>query len=746
MKKIFILLFTAIFVFLLFSAKAQSDQLNMKKYWWYHYRLLNDFMAKGDCKGCSEAMNQRAYRHIIGTTSTPESLTNFAKWGDQTISLGMYLGVLATEYRLLKMHGQPVDTTIQELYYALKAFNRLDESAEHYMFSPHVTAPPDLNGFFIRDDVDGNFLLEHPKLAHGVTSEYEAELVESDTHSGNPSLSSNEMSHDQVWHLFMGFALVQKFVDDISYNGLPLNNLTGNSNIRQEARDITDRIMHHITSTGWIIQNPMFGTPVARGQNVIALSYGAAEAACYIKDNSTSQDYSMPIYPINTCKDYHDWISYADALPWNELGKPPGAGYAFTDEDYKVDVLASIGHSWYSNMYPVIPNPMTTIIALFDPENWRHPFQFIVQTLTLPPVLPVNVTATELGVRASLRDWQHLPLLHQVLHGGSNIILENTYKQLLNSAPCNGPYNLGYPDNSAPFEWSTDNRMLSPDRRGDFTMEINDHEVGEDKVGTFHGEYNGLDYMIYYNLFAISQGGSPGSGVNYTNYMDRTVTTPFPIGTIGTASSPVTIEGFNSIYASNTINSTADVSYRAGNQIHLAPGFHTNSGATFHAYIDPFSCATDGEYRSTPTADDDNHVGMQNAVAYAGQTTFIKYPVSEQLAADNRVNDEQQEGQQAVATNENLNLNPVSTTPVFPSGIAIYPNPNNGSFTVSVQANGQNTFNAKLTVSTVLGKTVLEQQITNASTIIDISSQSKGIYYVKIEGKDGIKMEKIIYQ
>jgi hypothetical protein len=43
---------------------------------------------------------------------------------------GYYLGLLATEYRLLKDAGEDVSGVLNELYYALATINRLDLKAE----------------------------------------------------------------------------------------------------------------------------------------------------------------------------------------------------------------------------------------------------------------------------------------------------------------------------------------------------------------------------------------------------------------------------------------------------------------------------------------------------------------------------------------------------------------------------------------------------------------------------------------
>jgi hypothetical protein len=75
----------------------------------------------GSDKGGSLPINERKFNKTVDI-----------KYGDETIALGYYLGVLATEYKLLKNNNKPVLETIKEIYYALEAFNRIDYYTETY--------------------------------------------------------------------------------------------------------------------------------------------------------------------------------------------------------------------------------------------------------------------------------------------------------------------------------------------------------------------------------------------------------------------------------------------------------------------------------------------------------------------------------------------------------------------------------------------------------------------------------------
>jgi hypothetical protein len=62
------------------------------------------------------------------------------------------LQVLHFEYRLLKDNQKDYSQTLCELKYALSAVDRIDDTAEY-----HYGSTNNLNGFFLRDDIDDSF-------------------------------------------------------------------------------------------------------------------------------------------------------------------------------------------------------------------------------------------------------------------------------------------------------------------------------------------------------------------------------------------------------------------------------------------------------------------------------------------------------------------------------------------------------------------------------------------------------------
>ncbi len=140
---------------------------NLQKYWFYRYRLVNDFTYIGPNPGESLIAQRRTKRDAFAVSGTNYNSLDFE---DQTIDLGHYLGVLATEYELLKNNGFNTDRTLYEIKWAQNAYDRLRLHSFNYYANTHYggisTYPPALAppseapitgdvtcGFFLRDDV-----------------------------------------------------------------------------------------------------------------------------------------------------------------------------------------------------------------------------------------------------------------------------------------------------------------------------------------------------------------------------------------------------------------------------------------------------------------------------------------------------------------------------------------------------------------------------------------------------------------
>lgn len=246
------------------AASADSTAQNLAKYRHLRQRLVTEFTHVGAGAGDSQP--------------APERMETIArmKWGDGTIALGYYLGVLATEHYMLANpsrfpganggDAQQLGRTRDELYYALRALERLDESADAAFPAP-CTQAPSLNGFFLRDDVPADYFTHFP----GITS-LESDFID-------PTLTNKEESQDQVYHVQHGLALVVALVPaDVTVQGKAL---------RAWAREQAERITRHFAKNDWIIRNPACGNrAVNRGENAIGFSYGETMAAKFVTDGA----------------------------------------------------------------------------------------------------------------------------------------------------------------------------------------------------------------------------------------------------------------------------------------------------------------------------------------------------------------------------------------------------------------------------------------------------------------------------
>lgn len=425
---------------------AQSAEQNFSKYLLYRNRLLNDFMVSSNDNEAG--------------TNIPASLRNRntgqIRWGDATINLSNYMAMLATEYKLFKINNLSVKQTLLELHNALSAIERLEVKAETFFGDRNAVPFP--NGFFIRDDVPASFTRN---WAWKNPSFNDFPLVRSDFTEENMRL--NEMSQDQVWHLLTGLALVARLVDDTTAWQFSVLSNSPLMTISQRAMFTSYRIISvlqqkkcfHFFKNGspclhlWRLHNTITGKPVKRGSDPRFLKYGFAEAGNMITDCNFGNMH---------------WGFSSRAKIWFNLARSAQYFQRFTPSGNKADMyhvgaLATVGHVWSTR-----------------------------------DLLRVYNNHKKLGFKSN-NQYEHFALISCLLHGDcpKKLFREKAYfENLLNIAPADGISNFGTENaDGYMFEWSSINRFVWPERRGSGTSK------------SLHGEYNGLDYMLLYNLFHL---------------------------------------------------------------------------------------------------------------------------------------------------------------------------------------------------------------------------------------------------
>ncbi|MBL7714062.1 MAG: hypothetical protein JNL01_01255 [Bdellovibrionales bacterium] len=224
-----------------------SNHPFLETYWSIRERLVRDFIRIGTSPGKSLMMGVRTDDTVV--------------WMDTPIMTAWYMAVLATENALLRKSGQNTDRNVQELYYALKALERVDRITETRFKDPKTGLPgtPSLNGFFIRDDVDHGFQYNFP----GVTSIWSDWI--------DPNENYFEMSQDQCVSLFMAFHFIHDFVaPDAQVGGEKIQDITN---------QMAERIIRHISQNNWTIMNPVTGKQVKRGPKPGVFSKGFVKTA-----------------------------------------------------------------------------------------------------------------------------------------------------------------------------------------------------------------------------------------------------------------------------------------------------------------------------------------------------------------------------------------------------------------------------------------------------------------------------------
>lgn len=290
MKKTGFLLLLFFTVFADVSAHNPTDTVLLDKYWNYRQRFLNRFVRIGDQPGYSMPIEQYMYSDCrwdwifwnYPSQYIKDGLGILSPGGDQTCNLGHYIALLSTEYALLDKNHQNTDSTTRELYYALKAYFRLEREANE------IFGNPTYYGYFLRQDAPNDLHLSFQDdsvpvgkrpfctISEEVGRQYSAD-----------SMVTNFTSQDQVVHLMYGMALAKKCIPaTLKYNGESILDLVVEASRRMIKRFYTD---------AWDLKNPR-GQSVgnARGGQAQPWAYGFDKTWAYINpEGKTFGDYTF---------------------------------------------------------------------------------------------------------------------------------------------------------------------------------------------------------------------------------------------------------------------------------------------------------------------------------------------------------------------------------------------------------------------------------------------------------------------
>ncbi len=407
-------------ILLLLFSNLYAQDANYYKYWSYRARL-KQFVKVGDKTGESFVASIR--------NKNNSTVLNFG--GDGTVVLGWYIGVLATEYKILQSQSKNTSATLKDLYYAIKQFERLDNCETR---KPWNKQEKKRDGFFMRvENINNNFVV-------GNTEYFNTKFGLSKVDIFNPKnlgvptyvdrvVASTEsaMSQDQAIHLLMGFRLVYEMLPDTEISFPDNDSKTILYNFNKAAVENTHLIVSYIENANkqagkkcWVIYNPN-GERVFGGNSTL-YSYGFASSAKAI----TKQEY--------TYKNKNLWRSVVKISSPNEWVNRMSL------------LLANMGNVWSEKQ----------IYKMSKIHNWE---------------------TFDLLFWAAIHNKEYPSLLDK-----------NKLKQQLNSAPTQGMYYYGKEYSMPRKGWRSGNKFRDTKEQQNEGRE------------NYKGNYNGLDYMLLYNL------------------------------------------------------------------------------------------------------------------------------------------------------------------------------------------------------------------------------------------------------
>lgn len=481
-------LFLILILCLPLSINSQNPEENHKKYQLYKAKLENHFLIKS---------NPLTFPHygtyIPAHKRNPyDGFPNSGEihWTDAGHTIGFYLATLATEYALLQLKNDTIakNQCLQDIINVLRTIERLDYLAEirygvgyerlmkvnDSIIIPYPYPDGSLNGFFIRDDVSRIALFTDsiPKF----WSEKGQPLFESTPYLSSDYGRHDEMSQDQVWNLLQGLALTQKLIKtDQQFMDGEGEYVTPDFWAQKITYRLAKAMQTHVNIDFfglntpvkiWSIINPTSGQIVRRGGKPIDLISNARLFGFAYNEITNKKLGDLRYGPDPT-------IKFSLPLP----------GHKHFNDHAKL-ALATISKKQYARSFDSLLYWCYRCARSYNkgmPESYQK-FSYV-----------------------------HFPLMYLLLHE-PEIDMGNPFyhfflsyiEMRLNQAPKKGQWrslydknndgNINQHDHPEPF-WSAGKRLVKPVGK--------DYIINKNDPATRPWEYNGLDYMLLYNLFEL---------------------------------------------------------------------------------------------------------------------------------------------------------------------------------------------------------------------------------------------------
>lgn len=713
---------------------------NLQKYWWYRYTLVNDYMKIGE--GCGESIP--AIRHLdAGDFDSADAeikvITPHLHFTDATIYLGNYFLVLGTEWRILHNTHLSTARTEYELYYALKAFDRLDLVAEERCrdfaatqdcnnISPHGN---DLNGFFIRDDANESFEANNHSHfnrqyvcnpisgTNGDVIGRQDNMMEPDWSVQHPTVPRYpvEMSQDQVASLYIGLAMVIQELDwNVQYNGV---------NLKDMAQNAIYRMVAHCSLPGpgaWTIVNPVTGKLVYGVYTPNSYEYFWQN---YVLNSGAGIFPCSPAMPAGLLRTNAVWNTFL----FNNIN-----GLQTTTAG-NIPVYQLLKNSLFKG----IKGNQNLFITSFTAvgKEWRN-------------MVLGGANVSKDAVRTqSAHDkfrWPHLPLIYNLINGGGVFKPQDwpwkqkAYQDMLTEAPKCLMFNKYGVFSENNWEWSSPNRLAEAFKRGN-TAHVN-------------ADFPGLSYMALFNLYQLNEPGygNEVGGISNRYYVENFnhnfyYATPFM--------NKYTYRTLEYLSTSSTIFPQVDVVFRNAKVIDLLPGFNAQYGSAFETVIKDYTCSNcnqeEGEFLMQVENDDFTmdtlFTSIMEPVEIPDEDEEQYSPTPEEMTEDSLYWVQQiynsgdsnaiayleyletlEEGSDLyrLATTESINIAPIQPN------IFVFPNPSSGVFNIKTTSD-----NYSVTIYDAIGKLIYKKIGLSGNSNLNLGGNAKGFYLLNISSKTG---------
>jgi hypothetical protein len=518
-------------------AQDTEEELNLK-YWTMRERFRRYFISIGKGQGQSIPAAKIA-SNANGGDRCFNGSEGWMSWGDATGYLSDYMCMLSTEYALLEKEGKSTNATLNELYYAINALDRLDAFAEPEFSQNNL--PPDYNGFFLRDDITQS-TLSHWNLEYSNTGSYDSRLnyqCLSSDHEGNligevhVNGETNEPSFDQIVTIFQGFKFIQKYVPDVYVKPTPND---AGFNIVQKTKEIAIRIMDyasgadrhlkfpdHSTEYFYSVLNPGVNLLLSAGTSAVVSLGQCADGD--VRSNwvlvnpvtgrkvgihssdTKGQDIRPFAWPLAKIGEQLTGNTYTDRDVHHEVIDQPGDGVACVEiHDYHMPLIFNKTHVW--DAYEAGPHLDDEFVLIYYDEILlqKKPVCFKITKRDIPitPFKTINRNSYMLEVMGAVSGtWSHtninkfanfyghenMDLVYSCLNDKSPQNSRTHYLDLLSKLTCEGPHNYGTNDFTS--FWNNGNSFEHPTYDDIDTESYN------------FGEYNANDWMWLYNMYRL---------------------------------------------------------------------------------------------------------------------------------------------------------------------------------------------------------------------------------------------------